>query len=58
MTGGILRMVLPLLGIMFEGRIAGSFAADEADIDEIGLLMTGGRAGRDEAAPAGSGAIG
>src|SRR5207342_134340 len=34
--------------VMFEGRIAGSFAADEADIAEIGLLMTGGGAGRDD----------
>jgi simple sugar transport system ATP-binding protein len=44
--------------VMFEGRIAGSFAADEADIEEIGLLMTGGQAGRDEAAAPEPSAIG
>jgi len=36
--------------VMFEGRIAGSFAADEADIGEIGLLMTGGHLVADGAA--------
>ena len=36
--------------VMFEGRIAGSFAADEADIEQIGLLMTGGAADRDPVA--------
>jgi simple sugar transport system ATP-binding protein len=44
--------------VMFEGRIAGSFAADEADIEEIGLLMTGGRAGRHDAAAPETSAIG
>ncbi|MEO8572052.1 MAG: ATP-binding cassette domain-containing protein, partial [Chloroflexota bacterium] len=28
--------------VMYEGRIVGSFSADAADIQEIGLLMTGG----------------
>jgi simple sugar transport system ATP-binding protein len=37
--------------IMFEGRIAGSFPAETADIHEIGLLMTGGRPGGDDAVP-------
>ena len=27
--------------VMFKGRIVGSFASDELDLDEIGLLMTG-----------------
>jgi simple sugar transport system ATP-binding protein len=44
--------------VMFEGRIAGTFAADEADIAEVGLLMTGGGIGRDDASPAEAGAIG
>jgi simple sugar transport system ATP-binding protein len=39
--------------VMFEGRIAGSFPADEADIDEIGLLMTGGGSGRGSGAGSG-----
>ena len=43
--------------VMFEGRIAGSFAADEADVHEIGLLMTGGGSARaDEAAATGTSA--
>ena len=28
--------------VMYEGRIVGSFSGDEADVHEIGLLMTGG----------------
>jgi ABC-type uncharacterized transport system ATPase subunit len=44
--------------VMFEGRIVGSFPADEADVETIGLLMTGGHAAEGagvappEAAPA------
>ena len=30
------------IDVMYEGRIVGSFSADAADIQEIGLLMTGG----------------
>jgi general nucleoside transport system ATP-binding protein len=30
--------------VMFEGRIVGTFAADEADVHTLGLLMTGGAA--------------
>jgi simple sugar transport system ATP-binding protein len=30
------------IDVVYEGRIAGSFAADEAEIGQIGLLMTGG----------------
>ena len=37
--------------VMYEGRIVGSFAAETADIHDIGLLMTGGSA--DEAADEG-----
>ncbi len=36
--------------VMYEGRIVGSFRSEEADIQAIGLLMTGG-AGADMAAP-------
>ncbi|MFL5709698.1 MAG: heme ABC transporter ATP-binding protein, partial [Chloroflexota bacterium] len=36
--------------VMFEGRIAGSFAAADADIEQIGLLMTGGGSDRDQVA--------
>ncbi|MFL5643378.1 MAG: ABC transporter ATP-binding protein [Chloroflexota bacterium] len=36
--------------VMFEGRIAGSFAAADADIEQIGLLMTGGGSERDPVA--------
>ncbi len=37
--------------VMYEGRIVGSFRADEADIQAIGLLMTGGgAAGEDDGA--------
>ena len=43
--------------VMYEGRIVGSFASGRPTIDEIGLLMTGGRPGRaDEAPDAGAGA--
>ena len=28
--------------VMYEGRIVGSFPVDAADIEQIGLLMTGG----------------
>ena len=28
--------------VMYEGRITGSFTAEQADIQQIGLLMTGG----------------
>jgi simple sugar transport system ATP-binding protein len=37
--------------VMFEGRIVGSFPVETADIDQIGLLMTGGAepAGGDDA---------
>jgi general nucleoside transport system ATP-binding protein len=36
--------------VLFEGRIAGEIAADEADPDRLGLLMSGaGRAGADAA---------
>jgi general nucleoside transport system ATP-binding protein len=31
------------VAVMYEGRIVGIFAADEADVAEIGILMTGGR---------------
>ena len=37
--------------VMFEGRIAGSFPAETADIHEIGLLMTGGRPAANDAVP-------
>jgi simple sugar transport system ATP-binding protein len=30
------------IDVIYEGRIAGSFTADEAEIGQIGLLMTGG----------------
>ena len=30
------------IDVLYEGRMVGSFAADAADIHEIGLLMTGG----------------
>jgi len=30
--------------VMFQGRIVGSFARDEVDIEQIGLLMTGANA--------------
>ncbi len=34
------------VAVMYEGRIAGFFDAAEADVGEIGLLMTGGRSSR------------
>ena len=37
------------IDVLYEGRMVGSFAADDADIHEIGLLMTGGGAGREPA---------
>ena len=32
--------------VMYEGRILGEFAAGEADVEEIGLLMAGGHDAR------------
>ena len=44
------------IAVMYEGRIVGSFSAADADIHEIGLLMTGGGAAAGEpAATAGCG---
>ena len=34
------------VAVMYEGRIAGIFGAADADVGEIGLLMTGGRSSR------------
>ena len=34
------------IAVIYEGRIVGLFDADEADVAEIGLLMTGGRSSR------------
>ena len=39
--------------VMYEGRITGSFPVDSADIEQIGLLMTGGEEATADAAPAG-----
>ena len=38
--------------VMYEGRIVGSFPVDTADIEQIGLLMTGGEGAAAEPAPA------
>lgn len=40
-----------VLLVMFKGKIVGSFAREEVDLDEVGLLMTGSTG--DELAPAG-----
>jgi len=48
------------VAVMYEGRITGQFDADEADVERIGLLMTGAsaeEAGAIEAAPASRGAV-
>ena len=34
--------------VMYEGRILGEFDADEADVEEIGLLMAGGHDPRED----------
>ena len=44
--------------VMYEGRIVGSFSAADADIHEIGLLMTGGGAAAGEPVATASGAGG
>jgi general nucleoside transport system ATP-binding protein len=36
------------IDVMYEGRVVGSFDAEAADVNEIGLLMTGGGAGTTE----------
>jgi hypothetical protein len=33
---------------MYEGEIAGEFAAEDADVEEIGLLMAGGEDPRED----------
>ena len=40
------------IAVMYEGGIVGTFDAADADIQEIGLLMTGGRRSADNAAAA------
>jgi simple sugar transport system ATP-binding protein len=40
--------------ILYEGRVVGSFPVDSADIEQIGLLMTGGDEAAADATPAGS----
>jgi simple sugar transport system ATP-binding protein len=43
--------------VMFEGRIVGSFPAEEADVEAVGLLMTGGH-GPEGGAPAAAASAG
>jgi simple sugar transport system ATP-binding protein len=38
-----LRALSDRMLVLYEGEIAGEFEAGEASIDEIGLLMAGGR---------------
>jgi simple sugar transport system ATP-binding protein len=40
------------VAVIYEGRLVGLFEAAEADVAEIGLRMTGGRAARADEAPA------
>ena len=40
--------------VMYEGRIIGSFSAESADIERIGLLMTGGEDAAADPVPAGA----
>jgi ABC-type uncharacterized transport system ATPase subunit len=47
------------IDVLYEGRVVGSFSAENADIHEIGLLMTGGgAAAREPAEAAAAGAAG
>ena len=39
--------------VMYEGRVVGSFRVDTADIERIGLLMTGGEDAATDATAAG-----